>query len=407
MLVFNYRAATRTGDQVTGIVEAQNPTAAANLLADKELVVISLEESSRSVSAAEAVHHRNPFKRIKVKDVVIFTRQLAVMVSANLPLVQSLKILAGQGANPALQSVVAEVASEVEGGMKLSRALARHPKQFSDFYVNIVRSGETSGKLDEVLNYLADELEKDYDLNAKIKGAMIYPAFILSGMLIVGSLMVAFVIPQLTTIIVNAGIEVPLATRVLIFFSRAVRGYWWLMVGLVILATIAWRRYLVTPHGRAQWDYLKLHVPIFGPLLQRVYLVRFSRSLGTLLVGGVPLTSALEVVADVVGNATYKELLLQTVKAVEDGNPIASLMHGRPDVVPPMVTQMLSVGEQTGRVDAVLDRLSNFYSREIDNLVLNLGALIEPIVIVILGLGVAGMVLAVILPMYSVAQSVG
>lgn len=407
MIVFNYRAATRTGEQVTGIVEAQSATAAANLLAEKNLVVINLEESSRTSSAAAAVGGGKLFHRIKVKDVVVFTRQLAVMVSANLPLVQSLKILASQSGNPALQGVVAEVASEVEGGMKLSRALARYPRHFSDFYVNIVRSGETSGKLDEVLNYLADELEKDYDLNAKIKGAMIYPAFILSGMLVVGGLMIAFVIPQLTSIITNAGVEVPLATKVLIFLSGAVRGFWWAIIGSVVVAVVAWRRYVSTPHGRAQWDYLKLHVPIFGPLLQRVYLVRFSRSLGTLLVGGVPLTSALEVVADVVGNATYRELLQQTVRAVEDGNPIASLMAQRPDVVPSMVTQMLTVGEQTGRVDAVLDRLSNFYTREIDNLVLNLGALIEPIVIVILGVGVAGMVLAVILPMYSVAQSVG
>lgn len=407
MAIFTYRAADQAGKQVTGIVEAPSVDAAAGLLADKNLIVIAVEET-RADAAAEAVGRGVLFRRrIQVRDVVIFTRQLSVLISANLPLVQALKVLVNQLANPQLQVVVAEIAGEVEGGMKLSRALARHPKQFGDFYVNIVRSGETSGKLDEVLNYLADQLEKDYDLNSKIKGAMIYPAFILGGLFIVATLMMAFVIPQLTKILVEANLELPLSTRVLIFLSNSVRGFWWLGILLIGGGIYGFRRYVRTPGGQVRWGYAQLRMPIFGPLLQRIYLVRFSRSLSTLLVGGVPLTSALEIVADVVGNATYRQLLLETVKAVEDGNPIASLMQKRPDVVPSMVSHMLTVGEQTGRIDAVLGRISDFYTREVNNIVANLSTLIEPIIMIILGIGVAGLVMAIMLPMYQLSSAVG
>jgi type II secretory pathway component PulF len=407
MAVFTYRAAVAaTGKTIDGIVEAPSAEAAATLLGEKDLVVISITEARGN--AADALTGGGLFKhRVGVRDVVIFTRQLSVLSSANLPLVQALKILVNQLSNPRLQAVVAEIAGEVEGGMKLSRALARHPKLFSDFYVNIVRSGETSGKLDEILNYLADQLEKDYDLNSKIRGAMIYPTFILGGLFVVATLMMAFVIPQLTKILVEANIQLPLSTRILIFLSRAVRGYWWLGIIIIAGSYFGIRRYLATLGGQARWGYIQLRMPIFGPLLQRIYLVRFSRSLSTLLIGGVPLTSALEIVADVVGNASYKQLIQETVKAVEDGNPIASIMQKRPDVVPPMVTHMLSVGEQTGRIDAVLGRISDFYTREVNNIVLNLSTIIEPIIMIILGAGVAALVMAIMLPMYQLSNAVG
>lgn len=405
MAVFSYRASTKEGQRLAGIVEAPSSEAAAALLAEKELIVIDITETSQA-TAAEAVGHGLFKKRIKVRDVVIFTRQLSVLIAANLPLVQALRVLTNQIANLSLQSVVAEIASEVDGGMKLSRALARHPKQFSDFYINIIRSGETSGKLDEVLNYLADQLEKDYDLNQKIKGAMIYPVFIISGLLIVATLMMIFVVPQLTKILLEANMKLPMTTRGLIFISDTMRGYWWLIILIIIGLIGSWRWYTSTQEGRARWDYLKLRLPIFGPLLQRIYLVRFSRSLGTLLVGGVPLTNALEIVADVVGNTTYSLLLKQTVKAVEDGNPIASIMAKQPDVVPPMVTHMLTVGEQTGRIDAVLGRITDFYTREINNIVQNLSTLLEPIVMIILGVGVGVLVMAIMLPMYQLANAV-
>src|SRR3989344_1585232 len=322
MAIFTYRAANAsTGKTVDGIVEAPSAEAAATLLSDKDLVVISITET-RTVNASDALSKGGLFKkRIKVRDVVIFTRQLSVLSSANLPLVQALKILVNQLAIPSLQMIVAEIAGDVGGGMKLSSALARHPTIFSDFYVNIVRSGETSGKLDEILNYLADQLEKDYDLNSKIKGAMIYPAFILGGLFVVATLMMAFVIPQLTKILVEANIELPLSTRILIFLSNSIRGYWWLMIIVSGGGYYGIRRYLQSPGGQTRWGYIQLRLPVFGQLLQRIYLVRFSRSLSTLLVGGVPLTNALEIVADVVGNASYRQLIQETVKAVEDGNP--------------------------------------------------------------------------------------
>lgn len=404
MAVYSYRASTHQGQSAAGIVEAPSVEAAASLLADKDLVVISLTET-RQATAAEAVSKGLFKKKIKVRDIVIFTRQLSVLISANLPLVQALKVLNNQIANPALRAVVGEIATEVDGGMRLSRAFARHPKQFSDFYINIIRSGETSGKLDEILNYLADQMEKDYDLNSKIKGAMIYPIFIVGGLILVATLMMAFVVPQLTKVLTEANVELPFMTKALIFISNGIRGYWWALILLVVGIIFGWKKYTASPSGEAKWDYLQLRLPVFGSLLQRIYLVRFSRSLGTLLVGGVPLTNALEIVADVVGNATYRELLNQTVKSVEDGNPIASIMAKHPKVIPPLVTHMLSVGEQTGRIDSVLGRITDFYSREINNLVQNLSTLIEPIIMVILGAGVAVLIMSIMLPMYSLSNA--
>jgi len=325
------------------------------------------------------------------------------MISATLPIVQALKILIKQTDNAYFKTVISEIADEVDGGQKFSIALGKHRKVFSNFYVSMIKSGETSGKLDEVLQYLADQLEKDYDLRSKIKGAMIYPVFIISGLLVVGVIMMIFVIPKLTEMLTASGQELPIATRILIGTSSAMRNYWWLMLIIIIALIVGFRYLLKTKGGRKAWDLFLIKLPVFGKLFQRIYLVRFTRSLATLVIGGVPLTTGLKIVNEVVGNTAYQAVIEETIKTVEDGESVAKVMLDSP-IVPNLVSQMMSVGEKTGRLDEVLSKVAEFYSREIENIVANLTSLIEPFIMVMIGVAVGGMVAAIILPMYNLAN---
>lgn len=404
MPLFDYIANNKEGGKVQGVVEAASVDAALETLKEKGFLVLSLTEREEKKGFGAEITW---FSRIKAKEIVVFSRQLAVMVSANLPIVQALRILTKQIENVRLKIIVSEVADAVDGGMRLSAAMAKYPKVFSNFYVSMVRSGETAGKVDEVLNYLADQLEKDYDLMSKVKGAMTYPAFILFGLIVAGIVMMVFVIPKLTDLLKESGAKLPFTTRLLIGVSSFMSSYWWLLILLTAGAVVAlwyWRK---SEAGRKQTDYLLLKVPVFGPLiLQKIFLVRITRSLHTLLSGGVSLTEALKITGEVVGNEVYKDVIARTIKEVEDGNPIASVFSTSP-VVPVMVSQMLSVGEQTGRLDVVLSKLSDFYGREVDNSVSNLVTLIEPLILLLMGGAVGLMVAAIMLPLFNLASGMG
>ncbi|MCK5357047.1 MAG: type II secretion system F family protein, partial [Elusimicrobiales bacterium] len=393
-----YRALTKEKRTVAGLVEAPSEDMAVEILRDKELKIISLIEKRAGSGNFNVI-----LDRIKPKDIVMFSRQFSVLIGASVPLVQSLKLLAEQTKKVKFKGIINEIADEVDGGARLSDSLAKRPKVFTDFYVNVVKSGETSGKLDEVLTYLADELEKDYDMTSKIKGAMIYPAFVLSGLTVVGIVMMVFVVPKLTAVIAEGGGELPLATKIVIFISDFLAGYYWL-VGFMMVAFIAgFRFFMRIPAGKRIIDNIILRLPIFGKLFQKIYLVRFTRSLQTLLKGGVNITKGLAITAEVVANSVYRELIFETKKEVEDGNSITSAMENSP-YVPVMVSQMIGIGEKTGRLDIILESITNFYSREIDNTIANLMTLMEPIIMVIMGVGVGTMVAAIIMPMYSLSS---
>jgi len=340
---------------------------------------------------------------IRGKDLVIFSRQFSVMISANVPVVESLLILVDQTNNISLKNMLSEIAFEVDGGAFLSDAFSKRPKIFSDFFVNIVRSGESSGKLDEVLNYLADEMEKNYDMVAKIKGAMIYPVFIMVGLICVAIVLMIYVIPNLTAILTETGMELPFSTRIVIGTSNFLQKYIILLAVAAVGLGFLIRLYLKTYTGKRNLDIVKLRMPIFGTLFKYIYLMRFTRSLSTLLKGGVTITRALEITAEVVGNTIYRELILETLESINDGNPLATVMDNSKDI-PRMVPQMIAVGEKTGKIDSVLDRITTFYSREASNMLDNLSKLMEPLIMVLMGVGVGIMVAAVILPMYNMAN---
>jgi type IV pilus assembly protein PilC len=400
MPYFRYKVQDEEGRTNEGIIQAASQDVAAENLTDQNNIILSLTEERLSFFERSLGF----LNKVKIKDLVIFSRQLSVIVSATIPLVQGLRILINQTESPVLKTIISEVADDVEGGAKLSAALGRHPQAFSDFFINIIRSGETSGKLDEVLNYLADQQEKDYDLTSKIKGAMIYPIFIISGLLIVGAAMMIFVIPQLTSILAETGTELPTTTKILISTSSFLTAYWWLALVVLVIGVGAFRFLIKTKKGKHYWDAFKLRLPIFGNLFQKIILVRFTRSLHTLTTGGVALTKSLEIVSDVVGNEVYKELIQETGREVEDGNSIATVFL-RSRQVPIMVSQMLNLGEKTGRIDDILDKLANFYSREVNNMVNNLVTIIEPLIMVVMGVAVGILVSAIILPMYNLAAS--
>lgn len=400
MAIFDYKAKDREGNTISGAVESSSEALASELLEERDLIVLQLTERKKITLFPSAA---GIFKRVKRKDVVIFSRQLSVMISANVPIVRALRILIKQTESIPFKVIISEIADEVEGGAKLSQVLGRYPQVFDDFFVHMIRSGETTGKLDETLNYLADQKEKDYDLNSRIRGAMIYPAFIILALGVVGTVMMVYVIPKLTAVLEEAGAELPIATRMLIGTSNFLSGWWWVILLAVIVSIAAYRLYYRTERGKQRIDFLRLKIPIFGGIYKRIYLTRFARSFSTLLVSGIPLARALEIVADVVGNEVYKDLTLKTIKEVEDGNSVSTIFSTHKEV-PVMLSQMMNVGEQTGRLDQILEKLANFYTRELETLVDNLVSLIEPLIIAVLGAAVAVLVVAILLPMYNLSN---
>ena len=399
-MFYDFKAKDAEGKDIQGVVEAQSEQTAQEALEERSLIPIMI--TARATESK--LQTFKLFDRVKPKELVVFFRQLSTMSAANLPIVAALRILIKQTESQKLKTIISEIADEVDGGARLSQAFARHPDVFNNFYVNMVRSGETSGHLDEVLSYLADQREKDYDLMSKIRGAMIYPAFILSALCVVGVIMMVFVVPRLTSILTETGGELPLATKILIGTSGFMAKFWWLLLILVVGAVAGLRFSLKQRPVRRWWDWMKIKLPVFGKLFQRIYIIRFTRSMNTLLKGGVPLPHALEITAEVVGSAVYRDLILRTVKQVQDGNPIAVEFVNSPEV-PVMVSHMLSVGETTGQLEQILDRLTQFYAREEDNLVSNLVSLVEPLIMILMGLAVGVMVAAIIMPMYNLASS--
>jgi len=399
MGLYKYKAVDVQNNPVSGLVEAGSESLAVEVLKEKNLSIVSLNLESSGSGIKQAI----VIGGVKIKDIVIFSRQFSVLISANVAIIQALKVLVEQTENIKLKMVISEIVDDIDGGSTLSDALRKHPKVFDNFFVSVVKSGESSGKLDEVLNYLADEMEKEYDMMSKIKGAMIYPIFVFAGMSAVGAVMMVFVVPKLTAVLTESGAELPMATKIMIAVSDFMQHQWYIIIAGIVGIFVGFKMFLKTPGGKAIVDNILLRLPIFGKLFQRIYLVRFTRSFNTLLVGGVTVTKALRITSDIVGNAVYKGLIDKTIKEVEDGNSISSEFINSKQV-PKMVSQMLNIGEKTGRLDMILSKITEFYSREINNIVANLMTLMEPIIMVVMGVAVGIMVAAIILPMYNMAS---
>ncbi len=400
MPIFNYKVKDSRGRDLEGAVEAADGAQAAEVLRERGYQVVSVEKREETSIGNISFTF---LQRIKVEDIVVFSRQLSVMVGASISIVRSLRTAARQTTSPKLRGIVLDIANEVEGGVRLSDAFAKYPHVFGSFYVNMLRSGETSGKLDDVLHYLADQQEKDLDLRRRVKGAMTYPIFVIIMLFIVGSVMMIFVVPKLTAVLRESGADLPVTTKALVAVSDFFVKYWYVIIGGVLAAVFGTRAAYRTPGGKRFFDALVLRIPVFGPLLRKIYITRVTHSLSTLVEGGVDMVTSLKVVAGVVGNETYRGALITTVQEVSAGNTMASSWKGRKEF-PDMVTQMIAIGEETGKLQQVLSRLTDFYTREVNAAVATLSTAIEPIIMMVMGVAVGALVSAIILPMYNLAQ---
>ena len=396
---FDYVAVTKDKKKVKGQVEALSQTQAINILRSKDLFVINL---NRIEILPGWLLWLNRWQRVKRQDVVHFTRQLATMIKAGLPLTTALSILKYQS-TLAMTKVVEEVLREVEGGGSFSKALAKFSRVFDQVYLSLIQSGEAAGVLDKVLLRLADNLEKQSEFRAKTKNALIYPVIISIAMVIVAIVMSVFVIPKLTSLYTEFGAQLPLMTRILIGISNFMIKSWYLMLGFGLAGGYALHRWKKTVSGRMAWDKFSLKVPIFGPLKTKIILTEITRTLALLIESGVSIIEALEIVAGTADNVLFSGSIKYAAKEVEKGVPLAVAI-GQFEHFPPIVSQMLAVGEETGKIDEVMFNLSGYFETEAEQAVKGLTTAIEPLMMIVLGVGVAFLVIDIILPIYNLTS---
>lgn len=398
MPYFTYIAKNQYGETVKGKVEARNIRQAAMELSIRKLLVIDVHPLTEDSLAAI----KSLLFGIKFTDVVNFTRQLSTMISAGLPLATSLSILVQQSKSD-MSRLVANLLQEIEGGTAFGDALAKHPKIFNSIYVQLVKAGELGGVLDDILARLATNLEKNKDFRSKTRGAMIYPIIVVLAMFAVATIMMIFVIPKLTEMYTEFGADLPLATKILIGISSFMAKLWWLLgLGLFGAFTL-FQRWLKTRHGRKAFDRFLLKIPILGELIKKIILTEFSRTLALLLGAGISLLQAMEIVTKGVNNVIYREALEEATKQIEKGVALSKAI-ARYEEFPPILHQMISVGEETGKLDDVLSKLSMYFEQESEQAVKNLTTAIEPLIMIVLGIGVGAMVIAVIMPIYNLTS---
>jgi len=393
---FEYLARTSQGETQAGLIEASNETVALKTLQEHRLIVLRLRPADKGFILLRKI---KIFSRVNKKEMFVFFRQLAILVEAGVPLIQSLRALGGRLKNALFREIVFEVAEDIDGGASFSKALNRYPNTFSPFCINLIKTGEVSGSLQKSLTYLADYLEKQHYLASKVRNAMIYPLFILAVFVVVTLLVVTMVMPTLTTILIETGQELPLSTRILIGTNNFFRNWGWLaLVGLVVAGFLLFR-YRKTTKLRIILDRIELKLPILGGIFRQIYLARLADTLSVLIKGGVSLLRSLSVAGEVVGSMVFQRIIFRARDEVKAGRSISDVLESYRDF-PPIFCQMVRIGEKTGKLDYILDKLSTFYSKEVESIVNNLSQLIEPILIVCLAMGVAVLVFAVFMPIY-------
>jgi len=397
MPTYTYTARAVNGELKTATIDAPSREEVVAQLRRQRMSVVKVDEEAAKKSKTKG--------SIKMRDIVIFTRQFSTMINAGLPLVQALDILAKQTENKTLSEVTRAVVFDVEPGHTVADALAKHPNAFSDLYVNMVAAGEAGGILDTILMRLATFMEKNDALVRKVKGAMIYPGVIMSVAVIAICVLLIFVIPVFETMFGSVGLALPLPTRIVIGLSRFLKGYWYLLGGGIAGTVVMVKRYYATPNGKLLIDKALLKVPVLGDVLRKSAVSRFTRTLGTLISSGVSILDGLEITAKTAGNRVIQDAIMASRASIAGGDTIAAPLQ-KSAVFPPMVISMIAVGEQTGGLDEMLSKIADFYDEEVDAAVSGLLSLLEPIMIVFLGVVVGGMVVAMYLPIFDMINAV-
>jgi type IV pilus assembly protein PilC len=400
---FTYQVKDGKGRLHSGELAAPSSASAAQALRDRGYTPLSVE--AKKVSALQKELKIPGFGRVKQKDLAIFSRQFATMINAGLSLLRSLDILAEQTPNATLAGVIREVKTSVEKGMSLSEAMQKHPKAFDRLYVAMVRAGEVGGVLDSTLVRLADTLERGVELRGKVKSAMTYPTAVLGLVLLILTAMLVFVVPMFEGMYADLGGTLPAPTRVLLGLSRFMVSYWYIILGIGAGGIFGFRRWVSTDHGRFAFDRIKLKVPVFGGLARKSAIARFSETLASLTRTAVPILQAMDIVSETAGNEVVARAIRDVQASVKEGDSIASPLAQHP-IFPPMVVQMLAVGEETGALDTMLDKLADFYNAEVNATVDSLTSLLEPLLMVVLGGTVGSMIVALYMPMFNLINLV-
>jgi type IV pilus assembly protein PilC len=402
MATFKYSARDASGRVVAGAIEADTEVMVVGKLQEMGFYVTSLEREAPKVDLRQGLRR---LRKVGLRELTVFTRQFATMVNAGLTMVRTLSILEQQTESAKLRQLIGEVRKDVEEGMTLSDALGKHPETFNTLMVNMVRAGEVGGVLDDVLNRIAGFFEKDLALRQKVRAAVTYPAAIFIFAVGIIFFLVFFILPQFIGFFEGLQLTLPLPTRLLIAFTKTVTTYWYVILGLIVIAAYAARMYIHTPGGRMSFDRLKLRVPVFGPLMRKVTVSRFARTLGTLITSGVPIMQALEVVAKAVDNRVVSTAIENVRSSIREGESIALPMQAS-GLFPPMVVQMTAVGEETGTLDTMLVKVADFYDAEVETTLAQLTSIIEPLLILFLGFTVGFIVLAFYMPLYQIITGI-
>ncbi len=401
-MIFKYKVITKDGEEKKGTIDAINVDVAISSLQRRGFVIISVDEADK-VSFLQA--DLEIFNSVSNKDIVILSRQISTLFEAQVSALRTFRLLGAETENKFLQKTLFTVADDIQGGVSMHKAFAKHKKVFSDFYVNMVKAGEESGKLDETFLYLADYLDRSYELTSKTKNALIYPAFVIATFIIVMALMLTMVIPRLTSILIETGQEIPVYTKVVMGLSDILVNYGLFIVILIAIGgTMLWR-YSQTEKGMIALAQTKLDIPYVGSLYQKLYLSRISDNMNTMLSSGISMVRAVEITSTVVGNEVYRKMLVEASESIKAGSSLSNALSTY-NQIPSILVQMIKIGEETGNLGNILKTLAKFYKREVDNAVDTLVGLIEPIMIVALGLGVGLLLTSVLVPIYNVTAGI-
>ncbi len=401
MPIFTYIAKDLKGIDHKGRIETTDEHQAASLLGKRGLIVISIKAvRENGVSLLDKY-----FNKVSFTDVVIMTRQLATMVESGLVVSEAIDILVDQQENKKFKQILQSISRDVKSGLDLASSFKKHPDVFDSLYCNLLKAGESAGKLDVVLTQMANNLERDREFRSRIRGAMIYPAIVIIMMGAVMSVMMFFVVPKLTLLYSQSNIDLPLPTKILIGTSNFFLAFWWLLVLLIGGGIILFKKWITTVGGRFRYDALLLNLPIFGKVVRGTALTNFTRTFGLLITAGIPILDSLDIVSGVLNNMVYRKALQDSFKGVERGLPLSTELE-QIGVFPKLVSEMLKVGEETGKVDAVSFKMAEYFESETDHLVKNLTVILEPVILVVLGIGVGFLVLSIILPIYKLTSSI-
>lgn len=400
---FFFRAKNKQGEIKEGTVDAANQNLALDLIQKNELFPISVKkEASQSSLVDKLLSYLN---RVSVKELMLFFRQLAILIEARVPIVYSLQAIKDQMENSFFQIAIGEIINDIQDGLSFSDALKKRPEIFSNLSVNIINSGENSGNLKQSVEYVAHSLEKNYNLSQKIKSAFIYPAVVMTVFFAIGFIFITFIIPKLTAVIKDMGIDFPWHTKLIIVFSDFMAAYWWLVLLGIVGTILGLIFYASSQDGKKMMDKLKIQAPVFGSIFQNLYIARFTENLAILLTGGIPIIRAITLSSSVVNNSVYEEIFLKAAYELKIGGNINSVFK-KSEYIPAIVSQMIKVGEESGQLDMVLRYIATFYGEETETATKNLSVLLEPFIMIIIGTAVGFLVFSILMPIYNVASQI-